>query len=80
MGFVAKKVFGLFDLLANFRLDLSFMLGPPTGNRIMRAFAFLFALLVFGGIHVGYAVHTVDDLDRPELHPAVSGNLHNLFQ
>ena len=36
--------------------------------------------MVFGGIHVGNAVHTVNDLDRAQLHPTLPGDLHDLFQ
>src|SRR5664279_2308625 len=63
MGFVAKKVFGLFDFFAVLSFDLAFVLGSPAGIWIMRPFAFLFPLFVFGGIHIGDAVHTVDNLD-----------------
>ena len=80
MGFVAKKIFGLFDFLAFLGFHLAFVLDPPPRIGIMWAFAFLFAFLVFGGIHIGDAVDTVDYLDRTKFHPLVSGDLHDLFQ
>jgi len=81
MGFEPVEVFGLFDFLARFCFDFAFVLDTPAGIPISRLFAFFFlSLFIFGGVHVGHTMNTIDDLDGSKLNPTLTGNFHNLGQ
>src|SRR4030066_1400490 len=80
MGFVAEEVFGLFDFLTFFVLDLAFVVDTPPGIWVMRPFAFVLPFLIFGSVHVRHTMNAIHDLNGTKSNPPLQGDLDNLFQ
>jgi hypothetical protein len=80
MGFVAEGIFGLFDFLAFFVLDLASGFDTSASMWVMRPFAFVLPFLIFGSVHVRHTMYAIHDLNGTKSNPLLQGNLDNLFQ